>query len=210
MINMFWGRKIGMTQLFSSNGQKIIPVTVIEFGDWITLQRKKTDNDGYESVQIGLLRKKYRDKQFSLEWLKDKNKYFLFVKEVKCSEGESFEIGSKFSFENIFQEGNKVDASGKITGKGFQGTIKRYGFSGGRGSHGDKLGRKPGSLSGLRTQGMVFKGKKGPGQDGCTYKTIKNLTVVKFDKDKSYIAVCGAVPGKSGSLIKITKEQYVK
>ena len=194
-----------MTQFFSSDNQKVIPVTIIEFGEWFVLQRKNIGNDGYDSVQIGCLRNKYKGQSFSSEWLLDKKKYFIFVKEIKCESSDVFEIGSIFSFENIFSNGDKVDAVGKIVGKGFQGVVKKYGFKGGRASHGDKLGRKPGSLSGLRTQGMVFKGKKIPSHDGCRFKTIKNLIVVKCDLEKSYLAINGCVPGKSGSLIKIMK-----
>jgi large subunit ribosomal protein L3 len=202
MIKTLWGRKIGMTQKFASNN-KVIPVTVVKIWDWKILQRKTTGHDGYEAIQIGCLRNRYAKLPFTLEWLKNKKKYFLFVREVRCNENDIFEIGSSLLLDNIFSEGEKISVTGKTIGKGFQGCVKRHGFAGGRASHGDKLGRKPGSLSGLRTQGFVSKGKKLPGHDGVETKTISNLKVVEFLPTEGLVIVKGAIPGKSGSLVRI-------
>jgi large subunit ribosomal protein L3 len=95
MIEKLWGKKIGMTQFFSTDDQnKIIPVTVVDLGKYYILQRKTTKHDGYEAIQVGCLRSKYLKTPFVLEWLKNKNRYFLFIKEIACGELDSFEIGS--------------------------------------------------------------------------------------------------------------------
>jgi large subunit ribosomal protein L3 len=101
--------------------------------------------------------------------------------------------------------GEKVSITGTSIGKGFQGCVKRYGFTGGRGSHGDKLGRKPGSLSGLRTQGRVFKGKRMPGHTGNAMCTISNIEVVDYIPSERIIVIKGSIPGKSGSLVELKK-----
>jgi large subunit ribosomal protein L3 len=202
MINAIWGRKVGMTQLFSSDN-KVVPVTVIDLSNWIVLQRKTSKHDGYDAIQIGYLRPKYQGVEFSVEWLKNKKKHFLFIKEAHCENSDEFVVGSVLSQESIFSEGAHIDVSGMIIGKGFQGCVKRHGFSGGRGSHGDKLGRGPGSLSGLRTQGRVFKGKKLPGHMGATMHTIQNLTLVRYDSAHNVLFVKGAVPGKIGTVLRV-------
>lgn len=208
MINNLWGRKIGMTQFFSAHDQnKLIPVTAIELGVWRVLQRKTVRYDGYDAVQIGCLRQKYAKVPFSLEWLKNKNQYFLFIKELNCSSDDIFEIGAEIDFDLLCQEGQSISVTGVTIGKGFQGAVKRYGFTGGRASHGDKLGRKPGSLSGLRTQGRVFKGKKMPGHMGNKQKTILGLKVIQYLKEDKVVLVSGPIPGKSGSFVMISKGQ---
>jgi large subunit ribosomal protein L3 len=205
MIRALWGQKIGMSQKFASETSKVIPVTVVNLGKWFCLQRKTTEHDGYEAIQIGLLRNKYVNKDFSNEWIKDKKNVFLFVKEVRCDKEDSFVIGSEFSFENVFSIGDKVSVTGVSIGKGFQGCVKRYGFTGGRGSHGDKLGRRPGSLSGLRTQGRVFKGKRMPGHTGADVCTISNIEVVDYSPSERIVVIKGSIPGKSGSLVQLKK-----
>ena len=204
MINKIWGKKVGMTQVFSQEKQIIIPVTAIDLGVWYTLQRKTFSNDGYDALQIGALRNKYKKMPFSLEWLNNKKQYFLYIKEVHCDANCQVEIGSEFSFGDIFKVGDNVSVSGMTIGKGFQGCVKRHGFTGGRGSHGDKLGRRPGSLSGLRTQGRVFKGKRMPGHDRNMH-TVSGLKVVNVMHAERLLLVKGAVPGKSGFLVSVYK-----
>lgn len=206
MIKEIWGKKIGMTQFFSSDSQnKVIPVTAIDLGKYYILQRKITDHDGYEAIQIGTLRNKYVEIPFSLEWLKNKKKYFLCIKEIGCDPADIFEIGSKLNYSSFCDIGKKVSVTGKTIGKGFQGAVKRYGFTGGRASHGDKLGRGPGSLSGLRTCGRVFKGKKMPGHMGNKTKTILGLQIVQYCSNDNILLVSGPTPGKSGSFLMISK-----
>ncbi|MEN9447327.1 MAG: Ribosomal protein [Bacteroidota bacterium] len=206
MIDKIWGKKIGMTQFFSTDDQnKIIPVTVVDLGKYYILQRKTTKHDGYEAIQVGCLRNKYSKVPFSLEWLKKKDKYFLFIKEIGCLESDLFEIGSLLHVNDFLNVQKIVSVSGTTIGKGFQGVVKRYSFTGGRGSHGDKLGRGPGSLSGLRTCGRVFKGKKMPGHMGVSQKTILGLKVVQYMPSDNIVLISGPVPGKNGSFVVIGK-----
>jgi large subunit ribosomal protein L3 len=206
MIEKLWGKKIGMTQFFSTDDQnKIIPVTVVDLGKYYILQRKTTKHDGYEAIQVGCLRSKYLKTPFVLEWLKNKNRYFLFIKEIACGELDSFEIGSVFKADDFLVIGKTVSVTGTTTGRGFQGVVKKYGFTGGRGSHGDKLGRGPGSLSGLRTCGRVFKGKKMPGHMGVNKKTILGLKIVQYMPLDNIVLISGPIPGKNGSFVMIGK-----
>jgi large subunit ribosomal protein L3 len=210
MKRLIWGRKIGMTQFFSDVDYSAIPVTVIDLNFWYILFKKNSPNDGHNSIQIGSLKKKFWGKDFSSDWLSERKKYFSSIKEINklnSKEIEKFKIGDVFKGDDFISDNEKIIITGTTIGKGFQGVVKRYGFKGGRASHGDKLGRKPGSLCGLRTQGHVFKGKKMPGRDGGETKTIKNIRIIKFDKIKNILIVKGAVPGKSGSLICISKEK---
>lgn len=202
MIQTLWGRKIGMTQVFASDN-KVVPVTVIDLSNWVILQRKTIKHDGYEAIQVGYLRSKYQGKDLSMEWLKDKKNHFMFIKEIRCEDSTLHVLGSMLSGENIFQDGSSIDITGPTIGKGFQGCVKRYGFTGGRASHGDKLGRKPGSLSGLRTCGRVFKGKRMPGHMGTNQHTVQNLTLVRHDVSHNILLVKGSVPGKIGNLLRI-------
>jgi len=204
MIKGLWGKKIGMTQFFSPDS-KVVPVTVIDVSRWRILQRKSSGHDGYEAIQVGCLRNKYEKLPFSLEWLKNKDKYFMFVRELPCVAEATYTLGELLPLESIELEGLMVDVTGVTTGKGFQGGVKRHGFTGGRASHGDKLGRRPGSLSGLRRQGRVFKGKRMPGHDGVDTMTVKNLQVVRYSPHEGLLIIKGSVPGKSGGLLRMRK-----
>ena len=203
MIKNVWGKKVGMTQVFTSNN-KVIPATVIYLGDMIVLQRKTTGRDGYEAVQIGCPRKEAPE-VIDSKWIHTK-KNFSYIRELRCEENDELVVGQKVALESIsMQSGFSVKVTGVTIGKGFQGVVKRYGFTGGRASHGDKLGRGPGSLSGLRKQGRVFKGKKMPGHMGCMQKTISNLEIVHYRPEEKIIVIKGSVPGKAGSLVYIEK-----
>jgi large subunit ribosomal protein L3 len=205
MMFMLWGRKIGMTQKFAPDTHKVIPVTVIDLCKWKILQRKTTEHDGYDAIQVGCLRNKYIKKEFNLDWIKSKKKYFLFIKEIRCEINDIFEIGSDLKVENVFTSGDHISVTGKTIGKGFQGVVKRYGFTGGRASHGSKLGRKPGSLGGLRKQGIVFKGKKMPGHCGNEIQTVSRIKVIDFSTQDNIVIIKGSIPGKSGSLVCLSK-----
>jgi large subunit ribosomal protein L3 len=206
MIVRLWGKKIGMTQYFSTDDQsKLIPVTAVSIGSWRILQRKTVAHDGYDALQIGFLRSKYANQPFCLDWLKNKKQYFMMIKEISYVSGQDVVIGDELAYDSFFTVGQELSVCGKTIGKGFQGCVKRYGFTGGRGSHGDKLGRKPGSLSGLRTQGRVFKGKKMPGHMGDQVKTISGLKIVQYFPQEKVVLISGPVPGKSGSFLFLSK-----
>ncbi|MGC2310186.1 MAG: 50S ribosomal protein L3 [Candidatus Babeliaceae bacterium] len=205
MINGVWGKKIGMTQVFSED-HKVIPVTVIDVSDWLITQIKTQENAGYNAVQVGYLRKKYKGQDFSAQWLKDLNKYFSVVKEVGLlNETHELQIGQVADVGQLLAQGDNVDISGITIGRGFQGVMHRHGHSGGRGSHGDKLGRAPGSLSFTRSQGRVFKGRRLPGHMGVAKRVMRNLKVVKIEPTSQVLLIKGSVPGKSGSLVFVKK-----
>jgi large subunit ribosomal protein L3 len=205
MIGGMWGRKVGMTQLFSQDKQ-VVPVTMIDVSDWRVTQVKTKEHDGYSAVQLGKLRPDYAAQEFSADWLKEPKKYFDAVREVPLAgDNSSLQVGQAADVAAILTQGEAVDIMGVTIGRGFQGAIKRHGFTGGRASHGDKLGRKPGSLSYMRRQGRVTKGKRMPGHMGVEQVVIKNLQVVKVEPSAHIIFVKGSIPGKSGSLVFVRK-----
>lgn len=205
MISGLWGRKVGMTQIFS-DGHRVVPVTVINVGNWFVTGVKTTDRDGYAAVQFGCVRSRYENSEFSADWLKGLKKYFGAVREVRVpADVADMAVGQRADISAIFGTGDVIDVSGITIGKGFQGVVKRHGHKGGRASHGDKLGRGPGSLTGMRTCGRVPKGRKLPGHMGVHKKTIKNLQVVEVQPEARLILVKGSVPGKARSLVYIQK-----
>lgn len=204
MVKGLWGKKIGMTQVFEKD--KAIPVTVIDVSNWLVTQIKTETKDGYNAVQIGFLRPRYTKQAFAIDWLKDTKTYFASLHEVHLdSANAELTVGSPVQFHSILNEGDYVDVLGISIGRGFAGAVKRHGFAGGRASHGSKTGRRPGSLSFMRSQGRVIKGKRLPGHMGTEACRVKNLQVVKVRSEDNLVLVKGPVPGKSGSLVFMSK-----
>ncbi len=205
MVGGFYGRKIGMTQLFSEN--QVIPVTIIDASFWFVTDIKTKERDGYYAVQLAKVRKRYEGEAFSPEWLKDKKEYFLYVREVPVTEApEGVEIGTAADFFKLFNAGDMVDVSGTTKGCGFAGVMRKHGYSGGGASHGNMMGRRPGSIGSLTKSGHVIKGKGLPGHMGVDKRTIQNLEVIKIILESNAIAVKGSVPGKAGSLVFVRKK----
>ena len=205
MITGMWGRKIGMTQVFSQD--KVIPVTAIDVGNWFVTGVKTTDNDGYDAVQVGCVKGCCDAEKFSSEWIKKPKKNFSLVREVKLLEATpDLKVGNAIDFESVLKEGQSVDVFGKTKGKGFAGVVRRYNFSGGSASHGSKTGRKPGSIGFMCSCGRVVKGKKMPGRMGNAIRMMKNLSVVRFDKEANVVLIKGAIPGTKGSFVFIRKQ----
>ena len=204
MISGMWGKKIGMTQIFSDD--KVVPVSVIDLGNWLITGFKNKNRDGYDAVQVGHVKKRYRGQKFSAERLKDLKRYFSFVREIKLTDAPvDIKIGQPVNFEAIIAIGDRVDVFGKTRGRGFAGVIKRHGFGGPPGSHGSTMGRRPGSIGFFTSQGKVIKGKKMPGHMGNQQRAMKNLDIVKVEKENNVILIKGSVPGHSGSLIFLSK-----
>jgi len=200
MIKGFWGKKIGMTQVFTGN--KAIPVTVIDVSRWFITDIKTQERDGYQAVQVARVRKRYEGNDFNADWLKSKKQFFLTVREIRCTEPvQDVQVGSEVNFHENFEEGSFVDVAGISKGCGFAGVMRRHNFSGGRGSHGDTMGRNTGSIGFMCACGKVIKGKKMPGHMGVTRHTIENLKLVKVEKDSKAILVKGSIPGKAGSMV---------
>jgi large subunit ribosomal protein L3 len=206
MLNNVLGTKIGMTQLFDEKGN-VVPVTVIDVKNWFVTQVKSSEKDGYAALQIGLLRKRYRSHDFSVAWLKAKKDYFLELKEIKPENIQNYVLGQAIDMSQFaLHEGDLVAVTGCSKGLGFQGVVKRWGFSGGPDSHGSTFHRRPGSSGHLRRQGEIIKGKKFPGHTGDRQVTVKGLKVMRIDRDNGCVFVKGAVPGKKDALIAIRKQ----
>ena len=193
--------KIGMTQIFSEDGV-LTPVTVLQAGPCVVTQVKTVANDGYSAVQVGFgdIREKLVNKPQKGHFAKAGVPAKRFVKEFRLEDAESYTLGQEITAD-VFAAGDKVDATAKSKGKGFQGAIKRHGQSRGPMAHGSKYHRHAGSNGSATTPGRVFKGKHMPGHMGSVKVTVQNLEVVRVDADKNLILVKGAVPGPKKSLV---------
>lgn len=194
------GKKIGMTQIFTDKGLAI-PVTVIEAGPCIVIQKKTPEKDGYSAIQIGFGEKRERlfTKPLAGHFTKAGIRPLRFLREMLVEDPEVFQVGQEIKAD-IFAQGEKVDVVGTSKGKGFAGAIKRHGFHRGPMAHGSKYHRSPGSL-GAKGPARVYKGRKLPGHMGTDRVTVQNLEVIKVDADRNLIAVRGAIPGPKGGLI---------
>ena len=197
------GKKLGMTQVFTSNGL-VIPVTVVEAGPCTVVQVKTTETDGYDAVQLGFgeVKEHKVNKPVKGHFAKGNVTPTKHLREFRVSDVASANVGDEVKVD-IFAEGDVVDIQGKTKGKGFQGVIKRHGQARGPMGHGSMYHRRPGSMGSTSTPGRVFKGKKLPGHMGNTTVTIQNLKIVKVDLEKNAILVKGSVPGNKGVILKI-------
>ncbi len=211
------GIKLGMTQIFDEAGN-VIPVTIIQAGPCYVTQVKTTDKDGYEAIQVGFGETKEkrltRGELGHLGLLKRDQKHpsrkvskgippVRHLAEFRLKDASEYEIGQVLTVEQ-FQAGDRVDVTGKTKGRGFAGTVKRYGFGGGLKTHGQSdRHRAPGSIGATSGTAHVFKGKRMAGHMGNVRYTAQNLQVVRIDTEKNLIAIKGAVPGPKGSLVKI-------
>ncbi len=211
MIEGLIGKKIGMTQIFDEDG-KVIPVTAIKLGPCVVVQKRTIDRDGYEAVQIGFVEENKKIKNIT----KPMKGHFKragvspvkVLKEFKpLGNIDDVKLGDKITFDKIFQINEKVDVTGKSKGKGFQGVMKRYGFHGGRATHGSMFHRAPGSIGASAYPSRVIKGKKMPGHMGDKKVTVKNLELVGMYPDKNVVLLKGAVPGYSGSYVFVRKKK---
>ena len=193
--------KVGMTQVFSEDGV-LTPVTVLQAGPCVVTQVKTVENDGYSAVQVGFgdIREKLVNKPKKGHFAKAGVTAKRFLKEFRMEDAESYTLGQEIKAD-VFAAGDKVDATAKSKGKGFQGAIKRHGQSRGPMAHGSKYHRHAGSNGSATTPGRVFKGKHMPGHMGAVRVTVQNLEVVSVDAEKNLILVKGAVPGPKKSLV---------
>ena len=198
MAKFILGKKIEMSQIFSKDG-KVIPITLIEAGPCFVTQIKGKKKDGYEAVQIGFKKKNKVKKS-------EKGKGFSYLKEFRSKELETedqkLKVGDKIDV-SIFEENDIVKISGISKGKGFQGAVKRWGFSGMGASHGVKHEHRTLGSVGSTDAARVFKGKKMPGRMGGERITQRNLKIAKIDLESNLIAVKGTVPGRRGTLLEI-------
>jgi len=194
------GKKIGMTQIFTAEGQ-VVPVTVVEAGPCPVVQKKTVATDGYNAIQLGfsVLRESLSNKPRKGHFQKASLKPMRYIREFKISDVESYEVGQEVKVD-LFTVGDKIDVVGTSKGKGFAGMIKRHNASRGPMAHGSKYHRRTGSL-GAKGPARVFKGRELPGRMGGERVTIQNLEVVRIDAEKNLILIKGAVPGANKSLL---------
>ncbi len=197
------GKKIGMTQVFATNGE-LIPVTVLEVQPNVVTQVKTNETDGYNAVQLGTedVREKLSTKPAKGHAAKANTTAKRFVKELRLNEEEvaTYELGQTIDA-SVFEAGELVDVQGNTKGKGFQGVIKRHNQACGPMAHGSRFHRRPGSMGDVASK--VFKGKKLPGHMGQKTVTNQNLEVVMVDVEKNVLLVKGNVPGAKKSFVTI-------
>ncbi|MEA4939425.1 MAG: 50S ribosomal protein L3 [Christensenella sp.] len=198
------GKKIGMTQMFRTDGT-MIPVTVIEAGPCPVVQKKTVGTDGYEAVQVGFgeLREKLSNKPRTGHFAKAGVKPLRYMREFKLEDAASYEVGQVIKAD-VFAEGDKIDVRGISKGKGFQGVVKRWNQARGKMTHGSHFHRAPGSMSANSSPSRVFKHKNLPGHMGNVTVTVQNLEVVRVDAERNLLLVKGAVPGPKGGLVALT------
>jgi large subunit ribosomal protein L3 len=200
------GKKVGMTQIYDKDGNQV-PVTVIVAGPCLVTQKKTAANEGYDSVQLGFGEvKESKLNQAQRGHLKKHNvqKNIKTLKEFRVTDAGKFNEGDEVNV-NTFVEGDVVDVTGVSIGKGFQGTVKRWNFNRGPMTHGSKEHRIPGSSGSGTHMGKVRKGKKMYGHMGDETTTVKKLQVVKIMAEDNLLMVKGAVPGKPGAMLTITR-----
>jgi large subunit ribosomal protein L3 len=197
------GKKIGMTQAFDDSGH-VVPVTVIEAGPCVVVQRKTAKRDGYNAVQISFGRQKRPNKpsvgHFKHAGL-DEVGYVL--KEFRISDAREAPDQGTILTVSVFSPGDRVKVTGRSKGRGFAGGGKRWGFSGGNETHGCKSHRTPGSMGCAATPSRTFPGRRLPGRMGNARVTIRNLTVHGVDEERNLVLIRGAVPGARNGVVMI-------
>lgn len=196
-------KKIGMTQIFNEDGV-LTPVTVLEAGPCVVTQVKTVENDGYSAVQVGFVDKKEKNvnKPMKGHFAKAGVSCKRYVKELKLDNAEEFKLADEIKAD-VFEAGDKIDATAISKGKGFQGAIKRHGQSRGPMTHGSKYHRHAGSNGACSSPSKVFKGKKMAGHMGAKRITIQNLEVVRVLAEENVLLVKGSVPGPKKCLVTI-------
>lgn len=208
------GKKIGMTQRFAEDGS-VIPMTVVQAGPCVVVQLKTRERDGYDAVQLGLVepgRKVRANKPMEGHFKKSGVAPVKVLREFKPEvfpageEAESVKVGDSIKV-SVFSATDRVDVRGVSKGKGFAGVMKRYGFSGGKATHGSMHHRGPGSIGMAAYPARVMAGMKMPGQLGQKQITVKNLQVVEVIEEDNLLLLRGAVPGTNGTYLEIIKRK---
>ncbi|CAM4252982.1 50S ribosomal protein L3 [Paenibacillus alkaliterrae] len=201
------GKKLGMTQVFTAEGN-VVPVTVIEAGPCVVLQKKDQENDGYEAVQFGFADKKESrsNKPEAGHAKKANSTPKRYVREIRGINLADYEVGQEVKAD-LFAAGEFVDVTGISKGKGFAGVIKRWGQSTGPMSHGSRYHRGPGSMGSIQAN-RVPKGKRLPGHMGTETVTIQKLEVIRVDAERNVLLVKGSIPGPKNGFVRV--KQTVK
>lgn len=199
------GRKVGMTQVFDGEG-RVIPVTVVEAGPCIIVQKKTVAKDGYEAIQVAYLseKPKHVSKPLAGHFAKAKVPSMRHLEEMRLHSAAEYGVGQTLTV-SLFAEGEEVVVTGTSKGRGFQGGVKRWGYRGGAKTHGSMFYRAPGSIGASSFPSRVFKGHHMPGRMGGAQVTIRGLRVVRSDPGRNLLLIRGAVPGPQGGLLAVRK-----
>jgi large subunit ribosomal protein L3 len=200
------GRKVGMTQIYAEDG-RAFPVTVIEAGPCVVVQRKAKDKDGYSAVQLGLVEaRKVKRVPKAMKGHFDKAGLppCRVLREFRVADGAELKVGDKISVAE-FSAGDAISVTGVSRGLGFQGVVKRHHFRGGAATHGSMFHRAPGSIGASAFPSRTLKGMRAGGHMGSDRVTVKNLQVVRVDAPNNLLIVRGSVPGAGGSIVVIRK-----
>ncbi len=204
------GKKLGMSQIFTEEG-KVIPVTVVEAGPCVVLQKKTVEKDGYSAVKVGFgkINAGIVNKPDKGQFKAANAEPTRYIKEFKFDNADSFEVGKEFKCD-IFTVGDHVDVAGTSRGRGFTGNIQRWNAQRvGSMSHGTgPIHRSVGSMGANSTPSRVFKNKKMPGQYGAEHVTVQNLEIVRVDANRNLLLIAGGIPGAKNSMV--TVKQSVK
>lgn len=205
LMNGILAKKIGMTQVFEESGD-LVPVTVLQAGPMVVVQKKTVETDGYNAIVVGFgeINEKNVNKPRKGQFKKANASYKRYLREFKVDDVEKYNLGDEITVE-IMDGVEFVDVIGTSKGKGTQGVIKRHGFGRGRESHGSKFHRMPGGMGAATWPGKVFKGHRMMGRMGNERVTVQNLKVVRVDKENGIILIKGAVPGPKKGLITVRK-----
>ncbi len=204
------GKKLGMTGLFSTEGEHT-PVTVVQVGPCVVTQIKTIATDGYNALQLGFGKKKESriNKPMEGHLKKSGEARFAILREVPVDDPGEYSLGQTISLD-VFKIGERVDVTGTTKGRGFAGVVKRHGFHGGKKTHGSHSHRIPGSIGCSATPAKVIKGKKMPGQYGNERKTARNLKIVDIRPEENLMLIKGAFPGSVSGVVSIKKPKFAK
>ena len=206
MVRGILGKKVGMTQLFDDQG-RVVPVTVVEAGPCVVVQRKSGDRDGYDAVQLGLVERSPRrgaPKPIQGHFAEAGVPPTRFLGEVPVDSTDEAKPGDAV-LADIFEVDEQVHVVGRSKGRGFQGVIRRHGFGGGRATHGSMFHRAPGGIGASAYPSRVYPGAGMPGQMGNRRVTVRNAMVVKVDANRNLLFLKGGVPGARNSYVRILK-----
>ncbi len=206
MLNGLFGTKVGMTQFFSEEGDRI-PVTVVKADPVTVVQKKTMEKDGYEAVQVGveeLSEAKVRNVTKPLKGHFKEQKPTRYLREAVADDFSAIEVGQAIDV-TMFEKGDLVDVSGTSKGRGFAGVMKRHNFKGGPAAHGHRFNRGTGSIGQSASPAKIFKNKKMSGQYGNARVTIQRLEIVDINPDLNVLLIKGGIPGPNGRLVEVRK-----
>lgn len=206
-MNGLIGKKIGTTQVFAADGT-VVPVTVIQTGPCVVVQKKEALRDGYDAVQLGFGAKKPQRLSKALQGhMRRAGKgAFQVLREFRSEDVSKFEVGQEIKVADVFKAGDRIDVAGTSKGRGYTGVIKRWGFSGFPASHGThEYFRHGGSIGNRSFPGRVFKGKKMAGQWGNERASVQNLEVVDVRAEDHVLLVKGSVPGPKRGVVVVRR-----